>query len=158
MRKPDTIMRVVSATIGIATIFGLAWLVLYRAGLSWLAPVWAVVWTTFSGGVCLYYWQRGGDFDTDRPGKVALVFTLLAVAVVLFLLVDALGTGTNLLDPSQWPKLSNSNGFLGFTATALFGLAVLSTAVATFVRITVLHLFRFVARRLTGAPKGPAPS
>jgi hypothetical protein len=70
MRKPDTIMRLVGDTIGIATIFGLAWLILYRVGLSWLAPVWAVVWTIFSGGMCLYYWQRGSDFDTDRPGKV----------------------------------------------------------------------------------------
>jgi Trk-type K+ transport system membrane component len=151
-------MRVFSDTIGIAVIFVLAWLVLYRAGLSWLAPVWAGVWTTISGGMCLYFWQRGGDLDTDRPGRVALVFISLAVGVVLFLLVDALATRTDLFDPGQWPKLLDSRGFLGFTATALLGLGVLSTAVATFVRICMLHLCRFVAHRLSGARKGPAPS
>jgi hypothetical protein len=68
--------------------------------------------------MCLYAWQRGGDLDTDRPAKAALVFIYAAAVVALFLLADALGTGTNLLDPSQWPKLRNSKGFLGFTVTA----------------------------------------
>jgi hypothetical protein len=158
MRKREAVMRLISSTIGVATIFGMAWLVLCQAGMAWLVPVWAVVWTALAGGVCLYLWQRGGELDIERPGRVSLVFLLLAVGIALFLLVDALGTGTSLLDPSQWTKLLNSKGVLGFTTTAILGLLVISMAVATFVRIAVLRILESAERRLVVTPKGPPPS